>query len=100
MRYPKSFKEDVRKAYPPNHVELHRALESNSVILGRHLNDSSLSEISPEMIMEATSLQELQAKAKLQLEKIRLYSEWCKLYQNQHDRISIAKNHCLSGVSR
>lgn len=82
MFYPKDFKARVKKAYP-NWEELHQRLESGDVFVGRYLDDSSSTSLSLDTILNATSLEELQEKARLAQEKVELYREWSKLYKEQ-----------------
>ena len=82
MFYPEDFKTRVKKAYP-NCEELHLGLDSGDVFIGRYLDDSSPTSLSLDTILNATSLEELQEKARLAQEKVELYCEWSKLYREQ-----------------
>ena len=84
MFYSKDFKTRVKKAYP-NFKELHRSLEcGNDYTVGLYLSENSSSSISITTVLEATSLKELQNKAKAEKEKVELYKEWCELYCKQN----------------
>ncbi len=84
MFYPEAFKNRVKKVYP-NWDELHRRLDSGDEFVGRYLDDSShSSSISIATILAATSLEELQEKAKVAQAKKELYNEWSKLYNEQN----------------
>lgn len=83
MFYPEDFKTRVKNAYP-NWEELHRRLDSGDYFVGCYLDDSSSSAISLATVLAATSLEELQNKAKAEQEKVELYNEWCKLYREQN----------------
>lgn len=85
MFYPEDFKTRVKNAYP-NWEGLHRRLDSGDCFVGRFLDDSSSTTISLDTVLAATSLEELQNKAKAEQEKVELYKEWSKLYHEQ--------NHC------
>jgi len=55
--------------------------ESGSWMLGRYLDDSSMSEMPMDRILSATSLGELQKEAHLAIRKCELYQEWCNVYK-------------------
>lgn len=81
MDYPKDFIEEVKAAYP-SFKELHSLLDEGAVIVGRYLDDFSSNSISIDKILAATSLEELQAAANVQKERLALYNWWCRLYSN------------------
>lgn len=83
MIYPEDFITKVKKAYP-NWEELHRKLDSGDVFVGRYLDDSSPTALSLDTVLTATSLEELQEKARAIQQKGELYREWLDLYQNQN----------------
>lgn len=83
MFYPTEFKEKVKKAFP-NWDELHRSLDEGDVFVGRYLDDNCTTSLSINTIMAATSLKELQDKARTELEKVELYNEWSRLYNEQN----------------
>lgn len=86
MFYPEDFKSRVKKAYP-NFEKLHRSLDNGDEIVGRLLDDGSYpSTISLDTILAATSLEELQEKAKAIKVKLNLYNEWCDIVNSQNPR--------------
>lgn len=68
---------EVRELYPdsPKMIEL---AQEGSVWLGRYLDDSCPSGIPINDVLLATSLDELQKKARLYKRKIDLYKKWCE----------------------
>lgn len=82
INYPKEFKEKCKKVYP-DWTQLHNFLDLNNPYAGRLLNDAALDVISPEDIINATSLDELKNKALAIKEKEELYSEWYKIFSSQ-----------------
>lgn len=85
MFYPEEFKNRVKKTYP-NWDELHRRMDSGDVFVGRYLDNNSPSALSLDTILTATSLEELQKKAKIAQEKVALYHDLCTLYNEQNPR--------------
>lgn len=85
MFYPEDFKNRVKKAFP-TWYELHRRLDSEDVLVGRYLDDNSPTAFPFSTILTATSLEELQEKAKAAQEKVELYHEWFNLYNEQNPR--------------
>ncbi len=85
MFYPEDFKTRVKKAYP-NWEDLHRRLDSGDVFVGRYLDDNSTTSLSLDTILNATSLEKLQEKARTAQEKVELYREWSNLYREQNPR--------------
>lgn len=83
MFYPEDFKNRVKKAYP-NWDELHRRLDEGDVFVGCYLDDSCSTGISFETILSATSLEELNNKARVGQEKVAIYNEWCRLRREQN----------------
>lgn len=83
MFYPEDFKNRVKKAYP-DFDELHRRLDNGDVFVGLFLKDDPYPPISFDAILAATSLEELQEKAKIALERMDLACEWEKLYDEQN----------------
>lgn len=77
MAYTKDLINEVKELYP-NSYEMHKHAESGSVWLGRYLDDSSPTGISIQEVLNATSLQALQEKARLAQRKIDLYKKWCE----------------------
>lgn len=82
MFYPEEFKARCKKAYPDNEV-LHEKLEEGSEWVGRYLDDGADGKLPVDTILEATSLEELQALAQVEKEKRSLYAEWCGMYIEQ-----------------
>lgn len=60
--FKKEFIEEAKALYP-NWSDLHRAIEQNSGIIGRYLDDETPDGISYREILAASSLSELKAKA-------------------------------------
>jgi len=77
--YHKELIAEVRELYPDSFmIEL---AESGSWMLGRYLDDSSMSDMPMRRILSATSLGELQKEAHLAIRKCELYQEWCNVYK-------------------
>lgn len=76
MEYSKELINEVKELYP-NSTEMHKLTKSGGVFLGRYLDDSSSSMISIDTILLATSLDELQKKARISKRKLELYHKWC-----------------------
>ncbi len=79
MFYPDDFKERVKKAYPYLR-DLHHALDNGDPIVGVYLSECRPAPITLETILLATSLEELQEKARIEKEKTDLWQEWLKNY--------------------
>jgi hypothetical protein len=75
MYSPELIKE-VKELYP-NSPEMHQLAENGGAFLGRYLDDSSPSGIPINEILLATSLDELQKKARIMKRKVELYRKWC-----------------------
>jgi len=67
---------EVKEVYPDS-KKMHILAESGNVFLGRYLDDSSQNGISIDEILLATSLNELQEKARMYKRRINLYKMWC-----------------------
>jgi hypothetical protein len=67
---------EVKELYPGS-KEMHRLAENGDVWLGRYLDDSSHGGISVDEILLATSLEEIQKKARIAKRKRELYAKWC-----------------------
>jgi hypothetical protein len=67
---------EVKELYP-NSPEMHQLAENGGAFLGRYLDDSSCNSISLNEILLATSLDELQKKARQMKRKVELYKKWC-----------------------
>lgn len=85
MFYPKDFKKRARELYPEWN-ELHELLEKGDEFAGSYLELGTRGALSIDTILAATSLEELQKKAKIEQEKTELYKSWLKLdnEQNSH----------------
>lgn len=67
---------EVKELYP-NSPEMHQLAENGGAFLGRYLDDSSTNSISLNEVLLATSLDELQKKARNMKRKVDLYKKWC-----------------------
>ena len=76
MAYSKKLIDEVKELYP-DYPEMHKHAEEGSVWLGRYLDDSSQGSVGLDDILTATSLEELQVKARLIKKRKQLYSKWC-----------------------
>jgi hypothetical protein len=84
MAYTQELINEVKELYP-NSPEMHRLAESGGVFLGRYLDDNSQGGIGINEILLATSLEELQKKARILKRKKELYAKWC----NQDPRLNM-----------
>lgn len=83
MYYPDDFKKELKEVYPDS-KEMHDLADKGGYFLGRYLDDSSYGTgVSIDEILTALTLEELQAKARIQKRKINLYRSWSKLAQEQ-----------------
>ncbi len=78
MLYPEEFKARVKAVYP-NWPALHRGLDSGAEFVGQLLSESSSCYLHVNAILEASSLEELQVRAKAEKEQYELYREWQRL---------------------
>jgi hypothetical protein len=76
MAYTQELINEVKELYP-NSPEMHKLAESGGAFLGRYLDDNCQGGISVNEILLATSLEELQKKARLLKRKKELYAKWC-----------------------
>ena len=76
MSYSADLIKEVKEVYPDD-TTMHGLAEAGSVWLGRYLDDSSYNSISIENILEATSLEDLQAQATVLKRRRSLYIRWC-----------------------
>lgn len=76
MAYTQELINEVKELYP-NCSEMHQLAENGGAFLGRYLDDSCQGGIGVNEILLATSLEELQKKARLLKRKKELYSKWC-----------------------
>ena len=79
MTYSDNFKERCKKAYPTLEV-LHKALDENSEWVGRYLLSGADGKVSIEDILEVATLAELHELARVAQEKLKLYTEWCRMF--------------------
>lgn len=77
MAYTRELIDEVRELYP-NSLEMHKLAESGNAFLGRYLDDNCDSGIGLNEILLATSLDELQKKARQMKRKVELYKKWCQ----------------------
>jgi len=75
MAYTKELIDKVKELYP-NSPEIIKAAEDGRDLLGLYLDHNSSSSIPNEDILNATSLNELQKRANIQIMKRELYYEW------------------------
>lgn len=73
--YSQKLIEEVKRLYPSN-MDMQRMAEGGTYFLGRCLDDSSSGGIGLDAILTATSLAELQCRAKALKEKVDLYRLW------------------------
>lgn len=81
--YPEDFKAKVKKVFP-DWVELHKALDSGSELVGRYLDDSRRLEMRPKDIIEAfkSGNHDQVLKAAERADEIdKLYVEWLEFRQ-------------------
>jgi len=77
MAYTIDLINEVKELYPDS-KEMHKLAESGNAFLGRYLDDSSPTGISIDEVLLATSLDELQKKARIYKRKVQLYKKWCE----------------------
>lgn len=75
IQYSDDFKRKVKELYP-NDTNMHNMADRGDDFLGRYLDDSSSSNIDCDTILIATSLDELQKKARALKQKKELYAQW------------------------
>ena len=93
MYYPENFKNRVRRAYHDNDY-VYSFLDQGSYSLGSFLNNSTKLEGIPfERILSATSLEELKNEARVGLERIELYNEWCREFKDSAERTKYYDRH-------
>ena len=91
MYYPENFKNRVRSAYP-DCDRVNALLEEESYELGFFLDYNIKTEgISYERILAATSLEELKDEARVHLERVALYNEWCNKFKKPRRPESIMR---------
>ena len=75
MGYSRELIAEVKELYP-NTKEMHKLADDGNGFLGRYLDDSSGGGIAIETVLLATSLNELQDKARIEMRKVKLYRKW------------------------
>lgn len=87
MQYSEEFKQKVLSTLE-NSEEMKKRLDEGQEIIGRYLDDSRYSSVSPKEIVEAiesNNLTGIYMKAKRQLAIEELYGEWCEMYRQQNN---------------
>ena len=77
MAYSNDLIREVKELYPDS-SKMHELAESGSAWLGRYLDDSSPTGIPIDEVLLATSLEDLQRKARQAKRKVNLYKKWCE----------------------
>lgn len=75
MYYPDDFKQKAKELYPHYYL-LHEALDRGEARVGELLSEAWSKGVAFDVILKATSLEEIQGKAELGIERQKLYSEW------------------------
>lgn len=84
MKYPQEFVDAVKGRFP-EWKDLHTALDTGSVFVGRYLDDSRV-RFRPQEILEAPSAGWLMTQAQMAQRIEELYSWWFELYRQQQDK--------------
>lgn len=82
MEYPADFVAECQRLYP-GWKDLRKRLAEGASIVGRYLDDNRTNAIDYDDVLAATSLEELQEKARELQAKAALYVWWYKLYDQQ-----------------
>ena len=77
MAYTKELIDEVKELFPTS-KEMHKLAEEGNAFLGRYLDDSSPTGVAIDEVLTATSLDELQRKARGYKRKVQLYKKWCE----------------------
>lgn len=77
MAYTQELIDEVKELYPDS-IEMHELADSGNAFLGRWLDDSSQGGFPIDTILLATSLDDLQKKARVIKRKRELYGKWLK----------------------
>ena len=77
MAYSPQLIADVKELYPDS-TEMHKLADSGNAFLGRYLDDSSPSGMPIDTVLLATSLDDLQRKARDMKRRVELYKRWCQ----------------------
>ena len=78
LQYSQELVADVKRLYP-DQPAVHKMAEEGNGFLGRYLDDAR-GVIAIDTVLLATSLREIQDKARLQKEKNSLYARWGNEY--------------------
>ena len=76
MAYTQELINEVKELYPDNET-MRKLAESGAAMLGRYLDDNSPGVISVDTILLASTLEDLQKKARLEKRRLELYKKWC-----------------------
>lgn len=77
MKYSAELIRGVKELYPED-SRMQELADTGNMWLGRYLDDGAMGMIAIDTVLLATSLEELQKKARLQKKKKDLYSKWYK----------------------
>jgi hypothetical protein len=77
MAYTAELIKEVKELFPES-KDMARLADEGSVFLGRYLDDSSYGGLDVDTILLATSLEELQSRARIMKRKRQLYAKWCE----------------------
>ena len=86
MNYPEAFKKRCLRFYPGDR-RIKSLVEKNSFLLGEELKKKMPSKISNSLILNtktAEEIERLKKQAKVAKQKIRLYNDWYRLYEEQY----------------
>jgi len=99
MKYPEEFKERCLKLYP-NNKRIKSLVEKGSFLLGKELKKRIPDKISTSLIESVKTVEEVESLKRLVKQKISLYNDWSKLYDEQYlstgHYIDSYGNHCWS----
>lgn len=76
MAYSSQLIADIKELYPDSEA-MHKLADSGNAFLGRYLDDSSPTGMPINDVLLATSLDELQNKARDMKRRVELYKRWC-----------------------
>lgn len=79
MNYSRELINEVKELYPDS-KEMNKLAKNGGTFLGRYLDDSSSNMISVDTVLAATSLDDLQKKARHAKRKLALYNKWGEEY--------------------
>jgi len=77
MAYTQELIAEVKELYPDSE-QMHKLADEGNAFLGRYLDDSSPTGMSLNDVLLATSLDELQKKARDMKRRVELYHKWCE----------------------